>query len=225
MAKRSTTEISDIVLRSNADGSKLRIGDVAEVIVLGVDRERAFFVGDNPAITVSVDRSAQGDAIDIQAQVQKTVDTLVETLPDGTKMELIRTGPSISQVGFQCSFKMPSLGLRWSLVCSFCFERENGLLGGRGIPTAICAAIALMYVAGITINMISLFALLITLGIVVDDAIVVGEHADYRARQGLDPVSAAETAARRMALPVFAATATTIIAFLGLSRLVADLEI
>ena len=101
------------------------------MIVLGVDRERAFFVGDNPAITVSVDRSAQGDAIDIQAQVQKTVDTLVETLPDNTKMELIRTAEHIS-VSFQCSFKMPSLGLRWSLVCSSVFERENCLLGGRG---------------------------------------------------------------------------------------------
>ena len=55
-----------------------------------------------------------------------------------------------------------------------------------------------MYAAGITINMISLFALIITLGIVVDDAIVVGEHADSRARSGLPPVVAAETAAQRM---------------------------
>jgi multidrug efflux pump subunit AcrB len=78
------------------------------------------------------------------------------------------------------------------------------------------AAIALMYAGGITINMISLFALIITLGIVVDDAIVVGEHADHLARSGLPPVEAAERAAQRMALPVFAATLTTIIAFFGL---------
>ena len=64
--------------------------------------------------------------------------------------------------------------------------------------------------------MVSLFALIITLGIVVDDAIVVGEHADWRARRGEGPIEAAENAARRMALPVFAATLTTIIAFFGL---------
>jgi multidrug efflux pump subunit AcrB len=64
--------------------------------------------------------------------------------------------------------------------------------------------------------MISLFGLIITLGIVVDDAIVVGEHADARARQGLGPYEAAEAAANRMALPVFSATLTTIIAFFGL---------
>ena len=65
--------------------------------------------------------------------------------------------------------------------------------------------------------MISLFALIITLGIVVDDAIVVGEHADWRARElGESPAEAAERAASRMAMPVFAASVTTIIAFMGL---------
>ena len=79
------------------------------------------------------------------------------------------------------------------------------------------AAIAMMYLAGLTINMISLFALIITLGIVVDDAIVVGEHADFRARRlGEDPTTAAERAANRMFKPVFSATITTIIAFFGL---------
>ena len=59
-------------------------------------------------------------------------------------------------------------------------------------------------------------SLIITLGIVVDDAIVVGEHADSRARSGLPPVVAAETAAQRMFMPVLAATITTVIAFFGL---------
>ena len=71
-----------------------------------------------------------------------------------------------------------------------------------GIPVAMLAAISIMYVGGLTFNMVSLFGLIITLGIVVDDAIVVGEHADYRARHfGESPVEAAENAARRMAMP------------------------
>ena len=68
--------------------------------------------------------------------------------------------------------------------------------------------------------MVSLFALIITLGIVVDDAIVVGEHADFRVRKlGETPVQAAERAAQRMALPVFSATLTTVIAFFGLTAI------
>ena len=87
-----------------------------------------------------------------------------------------------------------------------------------GIPAAMFAAVAIMYAAGLTLNLISLFGLIITLGIVVDDAIVVGEHADFRARNmGESPVVAAENAASRMAPPVFSATITTILAFWGLT--------
>ncbi|MGE0857296.1 MAG: efflux RND transporter permease subunit, partial [Hyphomicrobiaceae bacterium] len=99
-----------------------------------------------------------------------------------------------------------------------------------GIPVAMAATIALMYAFGFTFNMISLFALIICLGIVVDDAIVVGEHTDHLARQGLPPAEAASEAARRMAAPVFSASITTVVAFAVLSliggrfgRLVSDI--
>ena len=217
VAKRSADQISDIVLRTNVDGSKLRIGDVARVRVEGVDREEAYFVGEDPAISIRVDRSSKGDAIAIQATVQKTVDMLSETLPEGTQMQLIRTRADHISGRLNMLYGNALTGLVLVVALLFLFLNvRTALWVAAGIPTALCAAIALMYAAGITINMISLFALLITLGIVVDDAIVVGENADYRARMGLDPVSAAETAAHRMALPVFAATITTIIAFFGL---------
>ena len=62
-----------IVLRTNADGSVLTIEDVAQVRVEGVDRNRSYFVGDNPAMSIRVDRSDQGNAIRLQAQVQEVV--------------------------------------------------------------------------------------------------------------------------------------------------------
>ena len=217
IAKRSAEEISNLVLRSNSDGSKLRIGDIAKVRVEGIDRERTFFVGDNSAISIRIDRSPQGDAIEIQDQVQSTVDELLSTLPDGTQMELIRTRAEHISGRLEMLFENALQGLALVVILLFLFLNvRTAFWVAAGIPTALCAAIAVMYLAGITINMISLFALLITLGIVVDDAIVVGEHADQRARMGLDSVTAAETAAKRMALPVFAATSTTIIAFFGL---------
>ena len=86
-----------------------------------------------------------------------------------------------------------------------------------GIPAAMAATLGLMFVFGMTLNMISLFALIICLGVVVDDAIVVGEHADFLARRrGLPPDEAAISAARRMAAPVFSASITTVIAFMAL---------
>ena len=215
--KRLAKDIGSIVLRSNSDGSKLTIADIAELNVNGIDRERTYFVGTGPAITIRVDRNQQGDAIDIQHKVESIARELEATLPEGTKLELIRTRAETisSRLNMLLDNGLVGLGLVVTLLFLF-LNTRTAFWVAAGIPTAMLTAIALMYAAGITINMISLFALIITLGIVVDDAIVVGEHADYRARSGLPPIVAAETAAQRMFMPVLAATMTTVIAFFGL---------
>jgi multidrug efflux pump subunit AcrB len=216
--KRSASDIADVVLRSNPDGSKLTVGDVGTVLVLGSDRNRAYFVGENSAISVRVDRSDQGDAIDIQAQVQTVADDLELTLPENVQIDLIRTRAEAITGRLNLLLDNGLMGLALVVGLLFLFlNARTAFWVAAGIPVAMCGAIALMYAAGLTINMISLFGLIITLGIVVDDAIVVGEHADFRARRlGETPYTAAENAAKRMALPVFSATITTVIAFFGL---------
>ena len=89
--KRSAEDISAIVLRSDRDGTKLTVGDVANVRREGIDRERTYFVGDDPAISVRVDRSAQGDAIEIQHTVEDVAREFQAALPEGTRVDLIRT--------------------------------------------------------------------------------------------------------------------------------------
>lgn len=218
VAKRSADQISAIVLRSNEDGSKLTIGDVALVRVEGVDRDRAYYVGENPAISLRVDRSMRGDAIDIQTTVEAVAAEMVLTLPPDVEIDLIRTRAEMIKGRLNILLDNGLLGLGLVVLLLFLFlNARTAFWVAAGIPVAMLAAIAMMYVAGLTINMISLFALIITLGIVVDDAIVVGEHADFRARElGEAPVEAAENAARRMAAPVLAATITTVIAFFSL---------
>ncbi|APZ52826.1 efflux RND transporter permease subunit [Salipiger abyssi] len=216
--KRSAEDISAIVLRSEQDGTKLTIGDVALVRLEGIDRERSYFVGDDPAISIRVDRSAQGDAIEIQHQVEDVAREFQASLPEGTRVDLIRTRAEAITGRLNILLDNGATGLLLVVVLLFLFlNARTALWVAAGIPTSMLAALALMYASGLTINMISLFALIITLGIVVDDAIVVGEHADHMSRHGLGPVEAAETAAKRMALPVFSSTLTTVIAFFGLT--------
>ncbi|MGY9046980.1 MAG: efflux RND transporter permease subunit, partial [Rhodobacterales bacterium] len=215
--KRSAEQIGGIVLRSNADGSTLTVGDVAQLRVEGIDRARTYFVGDNPAISIRVDRTARGDAIGIQHQVEQIAAEMQEYLPQGVTIDLIRTQAEAISARLNILLENGISGLVLVVLLLFLFlNARTAFWVAAGIPTAMLAAIALMYTFGITFNMISLFALIITLGIVVDDAIVVGEHADHLSRRGMAPVEAAETAARRMALPVFCATLTTVIAFWGL---------
>ena len=217
-AKRDPVSIAGIVLRSNPDGSKLTVGDVATVTREGVDRNRSYFVGDNPAMSIRVDRSARGDAIAIQSTVEDVAAELESTLPPGVTIDLIRTRAELITARLDILVDNGLVGLGLVVLLLFLFlNARTAFWVAAGIPVAMSAALALMYLGGLTINMISLFGLIITLGIVVDDAIVVGEHADHRFRAyGESPVVAAERAAQRMAMPVFAATLTTIIAFFGL---------
>ncbi|MEL7125651.1 MAG: efflux RND transporter permease subunit [Pseudomonadota bacterium] len=216
--KRTPEEIAGIVLRSNADGSKLRVRDVATVSQLGSNRDRSYFVGDDPAVSIRVDRSNKGDAIAIQGQVEEVAQALEATLPPGVTVELIRTRAESITARLNILIDNAVVGLGLVIALLFLFlNARTAFWVAAGIPVALFAAIAFMYLAGLTLNMVSLFGLIITLGIVVDDAIVVGEHADHRYRTfGEDPLTAAENAARRMSMPVFAATLTTVIAFFGL---------
>ncbi|MGG7644837.1 efflux RND transporter permease subunit [Rhodovulum sp. YNF3179] len=218
VAKRDYDEIAGIVIRSDPDGSTLTVGDLGTVRVEGIDRARAYFAGPDPAISLRVDRSDKGDAIAIQRQVEEVAAEMGATLPEGVKIELIRTRAEAITGRLDILFDNGMLGLTLVVLLLFLFlNARTAFWVAAGIPVAMLAAVALMYAFGLTLNMISLFALLITLGIVVDDAIVVGEHADFRARQlGEPPVVAAENAANRMAAPVFSATLTTVIAFFAL---------
>lgn len=216
---RSPAEIAAIPLRLRPDGTALTIGDVATVRAGGFDRGLAYYVGDAPAVTVRVDRPAEGDALDVQAQVEQVADEMLRSLPEGVVIELVRTRSEAISSRLTMLLDNAATGLVLVVGLLFLFlNARTAFWVAAGIPVAMLAALALMYAAGLTLNMISLFAIIITLGIVVDDAIVVGEHADARHRRyGEPPPIAAERAAGHMALPVFSATLTTLIAFFGLA--------
>jgi multidrug efflux pump subunit AcrB len=215
---RGEAQIGAIVLRTRADGTNLTVADVATVTVRGADAGRAAYVGANPAMTIRVDRNATGDAIAMQAAVSATAEAMGPTLPAGVTIDLVRT--RADQISDRLALLIDNglMGLGLVVVLLFLFLNARiALWVAMGIPVALFGALAAMHVMGLTLNMISLFALIIMLGIVVDDAIVVAEHADFRARRlGEDPLTAAENGARRMAAPVLASSITTVVAFLGL---------
>ena len=216
--RRSAEAVAAIPLRTRPDGTTLTIGDVADLRAGGIDRQRAYWVGEDAAIVLRVDRPRSGDAIGIQAEVERIAAEVTATLPAGVRIELVQARAELISGRLQLLLRNAAIGLGLVVLLLFLFlNARTAFWVAAGIPVAMLAAIAVMYAAGMSFNMISLFALIITLGIVVDDAIVVGEHADYRHRDlGEAPAEAAENAATRMALPVFAASITTITAFAGL---------
>ncbi|MFN3259224.1 MAG: efflux RND transporter permease subunit [Pikeienuella sp.] len=216
--RRSAEEIGGITIRSDAGGERLLVRDVATVETEGVEKGVAYFWGENPAVTLRVDREEKGDSIAMQRLVQSHADALAAELPEGVEIRL--TQIQADQITDRLNILLENglLGLAIVVGLLFLFlSARTAFWVALGVPAAFGAAIGFMWMAGITLNMVSLFALIICLGIVVDDAIVVGEHADHLAATGLPPAVAAEEGAIRMASPVFAATITTIIAFAGIT--------
>ncbi len=214
----SPEALGAISVRSLPDGSKLMLRDVAHIVNEGLDRTVAIYHDGKPAIVLQVQRDASGDAIEIQKQVQKAVAELKPTLPAGVDMFLAHSRAEAISDRLNLLIRNGLSGLVVVVTLLFLFlSSRTAFWVVAGIPVAMAATVALMYVFGFTFNMVSLFALIICLGIVVDDAIVVGEHADHLAQKGLPPAQAATQAAQRMAGPVFAASATTVIAFSILS--------
>ncbi len=216
--RRTVQDLDEIVVRTEADGSKLYLSDIAQLEVNQADAGQAYFTQQMPAVLVRVDRNDRGDAIRMQTEVARIAAELEPTLPAGTQVQLINTRAEQITDRLDILFENGLMGLALVLAMLYLFlGARTAFWVAAGIPVAMFAAIAVMFAAGLTINMISLFALIITLGIVVDDAIVLGEHADFRARRLQEsPAVAAENAATRMASPIFSSTITTVLAFFGL---------
>lgn len=216
--RRSVADVEAISLRSGADGSTLTVADIATVRATEANAVGAAFVGPDPAMSIRVDRSVEGDAIGIQATVAEVAAAYQVGLPPGVKVELART--RAEQISDRLTLLLDNAmsGLFLVLAVLFLFlNARTAFWVATGIPIAMVSALAVMNAFGMSLNMISLFALIIMIGVVVDDAIVVSENVDYRVRRlGESPQEAAENTASWMAAPILASSLTTIIAFLGL---------
>lgn len=215
---RDVEDIRNMVIRVNPDGSKLYVRNVATVSVAGSDAGRAYYLDDQPAVLIRVDRTAEGDAIGMEATVRQLADELRPSLPEGADIRLINARAQDITDRLDILMNNGLQGLVLVLITLFLFlSARTAFWVAMGIPVSMLAAIGVMFAAGYTINMMSLFALIITLGIIVDDAIVVAEHADFRAKRlGESPDVAPVNAVRRMLAPIFSSTTTTILAFIGL---------
>lgn len=231
--RRTEQEFGEIIIRSPVQGEKLELRAVTDIQTEGVESGRAYYHKGQPAVLLRVDRSAEGDTISIQRQVEKTVAEMQESLPRDVVVQLTQTRSQNIIDRLDILVQNGIFGLCLVLAFLFLFlSSRTAFWVAAGIPVAMAATIGMMYAFGLTLNMVSLFALIICLGIVVDDAIVVGEHADFLARKGYSAEEAASLAAKRMTAPVFSASITTLIAFAGLvaiggrfGSLIADIPI
>ena len=215
--KRTAAEVEEIELIAFPDGRKVLLRDIATVREAFEDTSRLAFRRGEPAIELNIRRATNTDALDAAKIVATTIAQVTPTLPPTLTLEQydVRARSIEQRIGLLVRNGLSGLVLVVGVLFLFLNVRVAFWIAA-GIPAAMLAAVGIMLLSGQTINMISLFGMIMAIGIVVDDAIVVGEHAESRYRDGLDPLSAAIAGARRMAAPVTSATLTTIAAFMPL---------
>ena len=196
---------------------QLRLGDIATIRQESREQQVTLSRSGHPAVELLLQRSEDGNSL-AAAEVLETwlADTRPQ-LPPAVSLEVHdETWQLIAdRIWLLISNGLGGLALVLLLLYFFLPARV-ALWVAIGIPTAFMAAMAVFWVIGGSINMISLFALIMALGVIVDDAIVVGEDADAHYRMGEQGLYASEGAARRMIWPVLASSLTTVAAFMPL---------
>ncbi|MDH3234112.1 MAG: efflux RND transporter permease subunit [Alphaproteobacteria bacterium] len=209
--------IAGVEIRSLANGQKIYLRDIATVRERFRDKDPVARFRGQPALELHIQRATNADALVLANIVQKYMGELRPTLPPN--LEVIQYDIQARLIRSRINLLLKNGVGGLVLVVLVLFVFLNGRVAfwvAMGIPVSLMATMLVMLASGQTINMVSLFALIMTIGIIVDDAIVVGEHAETRWRGGLAPLPAAEAGARRMLAPVFSSSLTTIAAFLPL---------
>ncbi|MCY4547036.1 MAG: efflux RND transporter permease subunit [Defluviicoccus sp.] len=213
----TSRDLGNIEIRSLGDGQKIYLRDIASLSEAFDDKAPIGLRDGRPAIELHVQRSSTADALEVGGIVDRFLAGSRGNYPPQLKVEQHDEQAGLIEQRVQVLLNNGASGL--ILVVAVLLLFLNGRTAfwvAVGIPTAFMAALATMLALGESINMVTLFALIMTLGLIVDDTIVVGEHAAARREAGLGPRQAAEAGALRMLAPVMAASLTTIAAFLPL---------
>ncbi len=195
-------------------GKTLYLKDIAAVSKRYEDSATIYSIDTRHAVDVSIKQSDKGNALKLAEEIRKIVTALNRNSDDihytihNDRSEKIkdRLNIVISNI---------LLGLILiSLLVAVLINKRMSIVITLGIPTSFVMGVIYLYLAGYTINMISLVGVLIALGIIVDDAIVVSENIQQHIEEGMEPKEAAIQGAKEMFKPVTIASLTTLFAFI-----------
>lgn len=215
LAERRTPEkIGEIEVRAAGTGEKVFLRDIAD-IETRFERDQAIgYHGADQAMELNVQRSLGADTLATMRIMNAYLESVRPSLPEGMALEAFEVRGKFVQQRLGILILNGIQGLVLVLVILFIFlDARIAFWVAAGIPVAFMATLGVMWVSGQTINMVSMFALIMMLGIIVDDAIVVGEDTATRQSMGLGRLDSAEQGAQRMFFPVMAASLTTMAAF------------
>ncbi len=215
--RRTEPGFEQLPLLADRAGRLIRVGDVAEVERRPRPNQVEMSYRGEIAVELRLMRSAAADSLVSARIMQQWLADSAGRFPPEVSITVYDESWTLIKDRINLLLKNGASGLVLVIGILFLFlSGRVALWVAIGIPVSFMATLAIVYLAGGSINMISMFALIMALGIIVDDAIVVGEDAMTHYQTGESPLEAAEGGARRMFAPVMSSSMTTIAAFIPL---------
>ncbi|MCB0596420.1 MAG: efflux RND transporter permease subunit [Lewinellaceae bacterium] len=203
----------DIVVKANADGSMVRLHQVADLTDKWADNPNRSFLNDEPSVVVNVQNTLEEDMITITDKVLAYIDDFNQK-NEVVQATVIRDGSVILRQRIELLTENGILGFGIVVVLLAMFLHWRlAFWVALAIPTSFAGMFILASALGITINVISLFGMILVIGILVDDGIVIGENIYQQYEEGVPRLKAALDGTMEVLPAVFAAILTTVIAF------------
>jgi hydrophobe/amphiphile efflux-1 (HAE1) family protein len=216
---KDVDQIRNTIVATAPDGSSVRLADVARVDDSYADMLTRVRVNGEDAVTFDLRKQSGENTVAVAQAVKARMATLEKSLPEGVSAELIIDqsriiGAQVEQVEHDIVFG----GLMAILVILvFMMDLRSTLISAVALPTSVIGTFFVMYVLGYTLNMMTLLALSLAIGLLIDDAVVVRENIFKHMERGKPPMQAALDGTKEVALSVFATTLTILAVFMPIA--------
>jgi hydrophobe/amphiphile efflux-1 (HAE1) family protein len=219
---RTPQEVGEVVLAAQADGTQVRVRDIATVRDTVKERRTLTRTNGVPNVMFDVQKQGGSNTVQVVDQVEKALVQLQARLPADVKVTKILDGSRFIRVNIASLRETLILGALFAVFVIFVFmlDWRSTLISALALPTSVITAFFVMWRLDYSLNVMTMLALTLSIGLLIDDSVVVRENIFRHLEMGEDPVTAARRGTSEIALAVMATTFTIVavfgpIAFMG----------
>lgn len=217
----SPGDFSQMVLRRGEDGYLIRLGDVARVELASAEHRSLFRGNGKSMVGIGVVKQSTANALSVSRQVRSEIDRLNRQLPDGMQLVPSFDNSQFVEAAIEEVYRTLFIAAFLVVLVIFLFlgDPRSLLVPALTVPISLVSAFTGLMIMGYSINMLTLLALVLAIGLVVDDSIVVLENVHRRLLRGESPLVAAYLGTRQVAFAVIATTLVLIAVFVPITFL------
>jgi len=215
----SEEEFGDIIVKTGADGAVTRLRDVARLELGAADYSLRSLLDNQSAVGIGVFQAPGSNALEISAQVRATMEEIARTMPEGVEYRIAYDPTQFVRASIKSVVQtlLEAIALVVLVVILFLQTWRASIIPLLAVPVSVVGTFAVLHLLGFSINALSLFGLVLAIGIVVDDAIVVVENVERNIAAGLSPLEATYQAMREVSGPIVAIALVLVAVFVPLA--------